>query len=153
MSLDEVKASRPKPTTRLLVIAAIYAPVYFVVHVANQRAWAPAYARPGLASNLILTAIQTIIFSCAIVWFTERRVTELEIFVDDDRICVRNQCITRGQVKTVVERKNGILLSDRGRLATYLFGGVWIPRQLPAYEHLKSLALSWCGPPTDDPTP
>jgi hypothetical protein len=150
LSLDEVKASRPKPLVRALWIAAVYAPLYYIVHVANERVWAPAaHARPSLASNLILTAVQTALFSCALVWLLERGVAAVEIHVDDDTISVRGQIVRRGQVRTVIERRGGVILSERGRLATLLFGGVWIPRQLPAYEHLKNLGKSWLRPDSE----
>jgi len=149
LSLDEVKASRSKPLVRALWIAGVYAPLYYIVHVANERVWAPAHARPSLTSNLILTAVQTALFSCALVWLLDRRVAAVEIYVDDDTISVRGQSVHRGQVRTVIERRAGVMLSERGRLATLFFGGVWIPRQLPAYEHLKNLGKSWLRPDRD----
>lgn len=152
LSLDEVKASRPKPFVKALWIAAVYAPLYYIVHVANEHAWAPAHSRPSLASNLILTAVQTALFSCALVWLLDRRVAAIEIYVDDDTISVQGQSVHRGLVRTVIERRGGVMLSERSHLATLLFGGVWIPRQLPAYEHLKNLGKSWLRPDPDTDT-
>lgn len=52
--------------------------------------------------------------------------------------------IHRGQVRTIVERKCGLIVSERNRFGTWFFGGgVWIPKQLPEYESLKLLAIGW----------
>jgi len=42
-----------------------------------------------------------------------------------------------------VHRDGGLMLSDRGRFGTFMWGGVWIPRALPEYEYLKRVAEMW----------
>ena len=57
--------------------------------------------------------------------------------------------VHRGQIKTIREwktnflRDGGLMLSDRGRFGTLMWGGVWIPRTLPEYEYLKNVAEMW----------
>jgi hypothetical protein len=48
-----------------------------------------------------------------------------------------------GKSEPFIEKKQGLLLSRRGRAAAYFLGGVWIPKQLADYEFLKRLALSF----------
>jgi hypothetical protein len=75
------------------------------------------------------------------------------ITVDGDSIVGKSsggfRKVHRGQIKTIVEwktnflRDGGLMLSDRGRFGTFMWGGVWIPRTLPEYEYLKNVAEMW----------
>jgi len=79
--------------------------------------------------------------------------SKYQIVVDDDEITTRNfnsynwmlcKTIRRREICTVIEKEQGLLISRKGRAATrYLFGGIWIPKHLADYEHLKRLVLSW----------
>jgi hypothetical protein len=75
-----------------------------------------------------------------------------QIVIEEDRISTRgfssqnwmiSKSILRDKVRTIIENKKGLLVSDRGRLGTYLFARIWIPNQLPDYEYLKRLVTSW----------
>jgi hypothetical protein len=75
-----------------------------------------------------------------------------QIVVEEDEITTRNfnsynrmfsKTIRRGEIRTVVEKKQGLLISSRGRVATSFLGGIWIPKQLADYEYLKRLILNW----------
>jgi hypothetical protein len=58
--------------------------------------------------------------------------------------------IGKGEVKSVVETPArfffgpGLRISKHGHgFATWLWGGIWIPRGLPGYDDIRSVALSW----------
>lgn len=75
------------------------------------------------------------------------------ITVDGDLIVQKGlggfRKVHRGRIKTIQEwktnflRDGGLMLSDRGRFWTFLWGGIWIPRALPEYEYLKRVAKMW----------
>jgi hypothetical protein len=82
--------------------------------------------------------------------FNRGGVVDVEVTVDGDELgvlhtngAVREVCLNK--VRTFVEKREnllqdgGMLLSERSRLGTFLWGGVWIPRELPEYEMIKNL--------------
>jgi hypothetical protein len=56
--------------------------------------------------------------------------------------------VHKGKVRTILERKRGVIVSEHGLWRTRWSGGVWIPKALPEYEHLKSVAETWKAPET-----
>jgi len=51
--------------------------------------------------------------------------------------------IRKGHVRTIYERTGGILASERGPVGRFFLGGIWIPKTLPEYEHLRAIVESW----------
>jgi hypothetical protein len=96
-----------------------------------------------------------VLWSLSMAWFGGW--SAKYIVGDSYELSVSNDCLTgktnltkhtvrRGEVRTVIERSNGLAVSCRNRTGTYLWGWVWIPRELPEYEQLKILAQSWKRP-------
>ena len=76
-----------------------------------------------------------------------------KLVVSDDCIRVvypsREQTLRKDEIKSVTEiegnafRVAGLEISKYGRFGTHLWGGILIPKALPEYESVRSLALSW----------
>jgi hypothetical protein len=81
------------------------------------------------------------------------------LVVSDDSITVvyptSEKTVRKAEVKTVSETRGNTLrggalrISKYGRLGTWFWGCIWIPKALPEYESIKALALSWRGPTRD----
>ena len=75
------------------------------------------------------------------------------LVVSDDCIRVvypsREKSLRKDEIKSVTEtdgnafRVAGLEISKYGRLGTRLWGCILIPKALPEYESVRSLALSW----------
>jgi hypothetical protein len=133
---------------------------------AFERLWPDrpnAFVFPGthVSNDVVQPLFMAFFWSLFMSWyFSSKRfvlsVSEpwksYQIVVEDDRIRTRSfashngmlsKTIRRGEVRTIIESERGLMASDRGRLGTYVFARIWIPRQLPEYECLKRLMTSW----------
>ena len=76
-----------------------------------------------------------------------------DLIVSDESISAVHpwfdRCVRKGEVRTVIEAAGNALtppalrVSKFGRIGTFLWGCVWIPKALPEYETVKALAESW----------
>jgi hypothetical protein len=135
------------------IVFACTAPIYFALE------W--LWPRHHRAPNVTEMVFKAIVFSLVMSAIQSSRTRWLsitnswanyQIVVEEDEITTRNfnshnrmfsKTIRRGEIRTVVEQKQGLLISSRGRVATSFFGGIWIPKQLADYEYLKRLILNW----------
>jgi len=153
VDLTEAIASKHRRVSMFFIMFACTAPTYFVL----EWFW-HSHPRPTVTEM----AIQAILFSLGMSAIQSSRSywrsaskswSTYQIVVDDDEIATRNfnsfnrlhsKTIRRGEIRTVIEKEQGLLISRRGRAATrYFFGGIWIPKQLADYEYLKRLVLGW----------
>jgi hypothetical protein len=143
ISAEMVNASRGKTYMKVLKMAALYAPIYLAV----GWLWPSLHGRDGLTWLIVNACFQGLLVAGIWVWLLRRSLRRYEISVDDEEIRVKFfmsiRSIHRGKIRTLLERKEGLLISGRNRIGTFLWGGVWVPRQLPEYEELKRLAESW----------
>ena len=87
--------------------------------------------------------------------FTFLKVGHYQILVDDEEMSTNfksrnhlfSRTVRRGEVKTLIQRRHGLLISEHNRIGTYFWGGVWVPKELADYEYLKRLAMSWKASP------
>ncbi len=86
------------------------------------------------------------------LFFLFKKANEYQLIVDDEEIRATNfrqnnflftRSVRRGEVTTIVEKERGLLISRHGRIGTFWWGGIWIPKQLADYEYLKRLVVSW----------
>ena len=60
--------------------------------------------------------------------------------------------VSRGEIRSIIPMNGncfygaGLLISERSRFGTWLWGGVWVPKELPEYEYVRDLAESWKKP-------
>jgi hypothetical protein len=143
ISAEVVNASRGKTYMKVLKMAALYAPIYLAV----GWLWPSLHGRDGLTWLIVNACFQGLLVAGIWVWLLRRSLRRYEISVDDEEIRVKFfmsiRSIHRGKIRTLLERKEGLLISGRNRIGTFLWGGIWVPRQLPEYEELKRLAESW----------
>jgi len=88
------------------------------------------------------------------VWFWSKTLKGEKISYDAHEVTALSQMhsrtwtrtVRRGEVKTMIERRNGLFLSERGRIGAFFWGGIFIPRTFPEYDELKCLTESWKKP-------
>src|ERR1700688_3033905 len=57
--------------------------------------------------------------------------------------------VRRGEAKTITETSGSALvapalrISKHGRLGTWFWGCIWIPKAVPEYEYVRDLVISW----------
>lgn len=94
---------------------------------------------PALGWAVVSTALT--------VGYARLQLRQYELRVDENELRVTSTCmdrsIHRGQIRTLMEENHGLIVSSRGKVGAYLWGGVLISRALPEYEQLKRLAESW----------
>jgi hypothetical protein len=127
-----------------LVLFAIYAPIYFAI----LWLWTGHHGK----NEIVGTVIQSVLWGIGMsMIFSTRAEYQLMVKEDEGEISTNFKSINRlfsrtvrpGQIRTVVEREKGLLISRHDRVGTFFWGGIWIPRPLADYEHLKRLVLSW----------
>jgi hypothetical protein len=86
------------------------------------------------------------------LWERQRKFPYTLVVSDD---CIRvvypsgEKSLRKDEIKSVTEteggtfRVPGLRISKYGRLGTWFWGCITIPKALPEYESLRSLALSW----------
>ena len=153
VDLVEDIASKHRRVRIFFTLFASAAPVYFALEWFWHSRPKPTVAEMAIQAiffGLVMSAIQ----SSRSRWLSlSKSWSKYQIVVDDDEITTRNfnsynwmlcKTIRRREICTVIEKEQGLLISRKGRAATrYLFGGIWIPKHLADYEHLKRLVLSW----------
>jgi hypothetical protein len=140
---------RIKRLIAVVVLFAITVTAYFAVELATRWRW-PEHNESDTVSQMF---VQAIIWGLLMsIIFSFRKAPKYQIVVDDDEISTKNfdsmnrlysRSIHRGQVRTLIERKTGLLVSRHNRFGTFLWGGVWVPKQLADYEYLKRLVSEW----------
>jgi hypothetical protein len=152
---DEERLAKPR---RALLFAILF-PLSTIICLMFDRLWpdsrfVPPSPRIGEVITGVLWSLGMSVF-CSSKRF-RLQVTQAwstyQIIVEENRIRTRNFCssnallsktIERGSVRSVVEKEKGLLVSKYDRVGTFLWGGIWIPKQLAEYEHLRSVILSW----------
>lgn len=87
------------------------------------------------------------------VFHCSKRNLEYTVIVSDDSITAAHwlfkQSIRRNCVRTVIEIRGNaftppaLRISKHGRFGMWFWGNISIPRALPEYESIRTLALSW----------
>ena len=134
---------------RFIKLFILSVPIYFVSSFLVGWVWPASSKRVGVTGIVI----QTIFWAFGMSLFSSfKKANEYQLFVDDEEFRQTNfrennrlftRSVRRGQIRTVVENERGLLISRHGRIGTFWWGGVWIPKQLADYEYLKRLAGSW----------
>jgi hypothetical protein len=51
--------------------------------------------------------------------------------------------IYRDRIKSIMENKRGLVVTDRGEFAARMLGFVFVPATLPDYEEIKATLAGW----------
>jgi membrane-bound metal-dependent hydrolase YbcI (DUF457 family) len=149
VNIAKTRIPRVQRFGSFLGLFAMYAMCYFAVEWAIHWLW-PRDRNSASALGMLVTAVIWATLMSTV--FSSLRPVEYQIMVDEDEISTGNfkswnqlfsRSIHRGEVKTVIERKKGLLISRHNRIGTFLWGGIWIPKQLDDYEYLKRLISGW----------
>lgn len=153
VDLGEALGSKYRRTRMFFIVFACTAPIYFAL----EWLWPRHNPAPHVTEMVIQAIIFSLVMSAALPsrtrWLSiTKSWANYQIVVEEDEITTRkfnsynrmfSKTIRRGEIRTVVEKKQGLLISSRDRVATFVFGGIWIPKQLADYEYLKRLMLNW----------
>jgi hypothetical protein len=132
----------PMPV-RIFSIGAGYAAICLFV----TWYWPSGSGRENLAETIISVIIQAIIFATVVTIIDRATLKDYEITVSDSEMSTRatvfRRSVHRGQIRTILEKRRGLVVSERGKVGTFLWGGVWVPKQLREYDSVRNLALLW----------
>jgi hypothetical protein len=150
-------------TTRWGVIRQVlaWAVLYASIKLLFEHIWSTFRRNESFAWELVAAGVNGLVWAVLFYWimrglFHGLAAPTYEIHLSDEsisRVSRFSRCtVKRAEIKTIVERNEsvlwpaGLLVSERSRLGTYLWGGVWISRSLPEYEALRDTLFSWRSP-------
>lgn len=131
--------------------------------------WAGGFAALQVVSDLLFPSLSSgerwldfaeavvsgLIFA-ALMLVLAKRSFDYKIVVSDDSITAVHPwfqySVQRNRVRTIIETRGSILsepalrISKYGRIGMWFLGGIWIPRTVPQYDSIRSLALQWRTP-------
>jgi hypothetical protein len=147
VNLGVMRIPKRKRLEDFLVLLAICGSTYFAI----EWLWPGHHGKEKFLGMIIQAVLWGLGMS---VMFSFKRGAEYQLVVDEDEeeISTKNfksnsrlfsRTVRRGQIRTVVEKDKGLLISRHSRVGTFFWGGIWIPKQLADYEYLKRLVLSW----------
>ena len=138
---------------RILTIAA---PIIAAEILAIQ--WNAHSGEHFKLANFVLAIVSGVVAALlADLWEVGRNYPYTLVVSDDCIKAVypnREKSIRRNEIRTVAEtggnvfRVAGLEISKYGRFGTRLWGCILIPKALPEYESVRSVALSWRHPPS-----
>lgn len=140
---------------RKLIIFLIAAGVSVASQLALDVLW-PSLPSGHLLRHAIEAVVVGTVFGLTFSLHVSKQFATYTVVVSDDCVTctwdsrvVPQRSIRKDETKTVVEIDGGILagpglrISKYGRLGTWFFGCIGIPRALPEYKYARDLALSW----------
>lgn len=126
--------------------------IYVAVRVLLDRFW-PGPSSESILRAIISGAVWAAAFTLAVSEFGNKLMLHYDLVVSEDEItaqyAIAFKTVHRGKVRTILERgrwlsnRPGIVASERGKLGAWMWGGVFIPQDLPEYERIKETILSW----------
>lgn len=138
------------------IVFAIGVPVNFFGHWLSSSASGKHDILPLLYGSVMWAAGFALLFTGSSLLFRGKRdAYRYTLTIDNDEMCMKlnssasysflhtKRQVRRDQIRTIYERKGYLVVSKYSRLATFFRGAVLIPKQLPEYESLKNVALSW----------
>jgi hypothetical protein len=152
VNLAAVRIPRAKRFTWFLIQFAMFGPLYFLVLLASQ--WLFHLHRE---IDLVGMFIKAVIFGIGMSLLSSfRKGGQYQIEIDEEEIRTKNfssvgwgaaRTVRKGEVRTLVESQNGMLISCYSRVGTAFWGGIWVPKQLADYEYLKRIVSNWKASP------
>lgn len=126
--------------------------IYVAVGVMLTKFW-PSLSSESIPRRIFSGAVWAGAFTWTISKFGYGLGSHYDLVVGEDEItaqyAVAFKTVHKGRVRTILERgrwlsnRPGIVASERGKLGAWFWGGVFIPQDLPEYEHLREMILSW----------
>lgn len=127
--------------------------VYIVAAEVLSVQWSAHFGDKFKLRSFFVAVIYGVVGALLAEFWEVARNFPYKLVVSDDCITVvypsREQTLRKDEIKSVTEiegnafRVAGLEISKYGRFGTRLWGGILIPKALPEYESVRSLALSW----------
>src|SRR5579863_2775160 len=112
----------------------------------------PSSAPPQRLADSIRAIIGGIVFGPSFVLIMRRTLT-YEVSVSADSVTQQGfgirRSVRREEARTITESSGSafsvpaLRISRHGRLGTWFWGCIWIPKAIPEYEYIRELALGW----------
>jgi hypothetical protein len=153
VDLHDTLVTRHKRLRMFFLAFATVTPMHFALnwlwplHGEAREVWDMAIQ--AILYGLLMSAICS---SRKWMLYITKSWSKYQIVVADDEIKTRNfeshnrmlsRTIQRGEIRTLIEKEAGLLISSRDRVGTFFFGGIWIPKRLADYEYLRRLLSRW----------
>jgi len=142
--------SKQLPKRILFIVVSIVAAEIFII---QRHAHSGEHLKLGSFVEAVISGV--VVALLTELWEVARNFP-YTLVVSDDCIRVvypsREKSFRKDEIKLVTEtegnafRVAGLEISKYGRFGTRLWGGILIPKALPGYESVRSLALSWRHP-------
>jgi hypothetical protein len=143
--------SRKRILLRILFDAGFFA----ASQILFQVIWPDSIKFGRLSGFIIIAAISGLVFALMFEPISLKWNFPYTLIVFDDCITAQHpfseKSVRKDEVKRVTEVNGSafhgaaLQISKYGRLGTWLWGSIWIPKALPEYESVRDLALSWKG--------
>jgi hypothetical protein len=138
--------SKRRSILRFVSMAGAFAAIHFLLGLV----WPTSTSITGKLTESLFSGL----FFALIVFFVVQRPSmNYDLIVSDESISAVNswfeRSVHRDEIRTMKEitasaiTPPGLRISKLGKIGTFLWGCVWIPKSLPEYEAIKSLAQNW----------
>jgi hypothetical protein len=136
----------PNTLANVIVLTAIY----FTFRLAFDLIW-PSSDHSTNMNRFMVSGIGWSFLSAIItVLYAKLQLRQYELCLEDDRVRVRSKwfdrSVRKGEIRTAIERRDGLLVSSRGRVGMFFCGGLLISRMLPEYDQIQDQIESWMAP-------
>jgi len=139
--------SKQMPKRILLIVVCIAAAEVFNIQ------WNAHSGKHLKLSSFVLAVISGVVVALLTELWEVARNFPYTLVASDDCIRVvypgREKSLRKDEIKSITETEGnafriaGLEISKYGRFGTRLWGCILIPKALPEYESVRSLALSW----------
>ena len=144
----ELAGFTPKRTLLRMVVAGV---LFAALQMLFSILWPPS-TPPHRLEDSIRAVIGGTIFAPLFVLLMRRMLT-YEVAVSVDCITLHRfgfqRSVRRDEARTITESSGSafvapaLRVSKHGRLGTWFWGCIWIPKAVPEYEYVRELALGW----------
>jgi hypothetical protein len=139
---------------RVLFAAGCYA----AFQTLAEEIW-PTGMKMGPTWGIIVAVIAGVVFALICEFTFATWFFPYTLVVSDDCITAvfprSERTVRKAEVKTVTETNANafhgaaLRISKYGRLGTWFWGCIWIPKTLPDFDSIRTMALSWKTPAPD----
>jgi hypothetical protein len=150
LSADAWSSRKPKKLFRFTVSFASATLLFFGLQLLVNRV-SPRHGVTGIA-------IESVFWGLFMSLFELRRKNEFlgdySLAIDDYVVSMKivrsgkvlyQRSVNRENIRTIVERKRGLSVSEHGRVGAFILGRIWVPKKLHDYEYVKRLLMGWQG--------
>ena len=136
----------PNTFANIIVLTVIY----FTFRLTFDLIW-PSHDRSTNMTYFMVSGIGWSFVSALVtVLYAKLQLRQYELWLEDDAVRVKakwfDRSVRKGEIRTAIERRDGLLISSRGRVGLFFCGGVLISRMLPEYDELQDVIESWKAP-------